>query len=114
MALSELLWPLSTVLTAALKLPVDDMAPLRLLLTWDKDVDWPPSTVLTAVLKLATAEALELREALWLASTTLTAELRLDVEEIAPLREALICETDTERPISGAPLGPLGCNGSPI
>jgi hypothetical protein len=61
--------------------------------------------VLTAALKLATAEALELREALWLASTTLTAELRLDVEEIAPEREELICETDVERPISGGPLG---------
>lgn len=81
--------PLSTVLTAVLRLVVDEMAPLNEELTWDSEAVCPLSTLLTAV-------------------------LRLDVEEIAPLRDELICETDVERPISGVPLGPLGCNGSPI
>jgi hypothetical protein len=76
------------VLTAALKLVVEETAPLRLELIWDSEVlvPAPPPTAL----------------------------LKLVVAEIAPEREELICETDMERPISGAPLGPLGCNGSPI
>ncbi len=63
--LREVLWLLSTVLTAVLRLVVEEMAPLKELLIW-------------------------LREVLWLLSTVLTAVLRLVVEEIAPLRDELI------------------------
>ena len=60
---------LMTVLTAVLRLVVEDMAPLRLLLIWDRDTDCPLSTELTAVLSEV-------------------------VEDIAPLRELLICDRD--------------------
>lgn len=83
---------LSVVLTAVLRLDVEEIAPLKELLIWESEVLWPPSVVLTAL-------------------------LRLDVDERAPLREELICETDTERLRSGDPpglAGPLGSNGSPI
>lgn len=69
--LTVLIDPLITVLTAVLRLVVEDMAPLKELLIWDSDVLWPvlveiaplnelliwDSETLTEVLRLAVAEA---------------------------------------------------------
>jgi hypothetical protein len=57
------------VLTAVLRLVVEEIAPLKELLIWEIEV-------------------------LWLLSTVLTPVLRLVVDEIAPLSELLICESD--------------------
>jgi hypothetical protein len=57
------------VLTAVLRLVVEEIAPLKELLIWESEV-------------------------LWLLSTVLTPVLRLVVDEIAPLSELLICESD--------------------
>ena len=46
-----MLCPLSTLLTAVLKLVVEEMAPLSELLTCESEVLWPLSTLLTAVLR---------------------------------------------------------------
>ena len=119
---SDTVCPLSTVLTAVLtavlRLVVEDIAPLKELLIWESEVLWLLSTVLTAVLRLVVEEMAPLREELiWESEvlvpappptavlsesilelaelieplmTVLTAVLRLDVEEMAPLRELLI------------------------
>lgn len=62
--LIDVLWFESTVLTALLRLVVDEIAPLRLLLIWDSEVPCPLSTELTAVDRLVTADTLLLRDEL--------------------------------------------------
>src|SRR5260221_6667197 len=83
---SEVLWLLSTVLTAVLRLDVEDMAPLSELLIWDSEVLCVTSIEFVVLRELLIWDS----EVLWLLSTVLTAVLRLDVEEMAPLREELI------------------------
>jgi hypothetical protein len=81
--LTVLMEPLMTVLTALLRLAVDEIAPERELLIRERDALCPVLTE-TALLK----------ELLCPLMTVLTAVLRLPVDEIVPLKELLSSDSD--------------------
>jgi len=102
--LAELIEPLMTVLTAVLRLDVEEIAPLREELIWLREVLCPLSTVLTAVLRLVTCEATPLIDPLMpelrLATAETVVEIAVDsATEVPWATPAPVARPTVRRPV---------------